>query len=375
MTRVVVLSNYFKPGFKAGGPIKSLDLFCKNLSKELDIHVITSAYDINSKKEYPDIELNKLINRDGYKVIYLSKYNIQNILFYLKRFKPDYIYLNSVFSKQNIFLFLINKITSLPKIILAPRGEISSNALKIKSYKKKPALYFFKLFKVFKDIDFHATDKFEADYLYKMFSNNKIKIIPNFVSSFENPKKLYKVKDKVRACFVSRITPKKNLKYAIKVLSDKKLTKFEIIFDIWGPIEDKEYWLLCQKQIDQLPKNIKVTYKGTYEPKDQIKNLSSYELLILPTLNENFGHVIFECMQLGIVPLISNNTPWTSVKHHGGGAFSLDKKERFVEYLTEFSALDNKKFSNISNMTVQYAKSKSNNLDNKEKYKGLFCEK
>ena len=84
MNRIIILSNFFKPGFKAGGPIKSLDLLCKNLRNDFEILVITSAYDIDSTETYAKIELDKILKKDGYKIVYLSKYNLSNILLYIK---------------------------------------------------------------------------------------------------------------------------------------------------------------------------------------------------------------------------------------------------------------------------------------------------
>ena len=34
MKKLLIVSNFFKPGFRAGGPIKSIDLVCKNLKDD-----------------------------------------------------------------------------------------------------------------------------------------------------------------------------------------------------------------------------------------------------------------------------------------------------------------------------------------------------
>ena len=132
MKKLLVLSNFFKPGFKAGGPIKSIDLICKHLKDDLDILVVTSSKDLGSQENYDNIELNKILLKEGHKTIYLSKYSFFNILFQIKQFKPDLLYINSIFSLQNIYIFFLNRFIKLPKIILAPRGEISINSLEIK---------------------------------------------------------------------------------------------------------------------------------------------------------------------------------------------------------------------------------------------------
>ena len=145
--------------------------------------------------------------------------------------------------------------------------------------------------------------------------------------------------------------------------------------DIWGTIVDYAYWKECEDIIVKLPKNTIVKYMGTYTPLNQSSKLSNYQLLILPTLNENFGHIIFESMQLGIVPLISNNTPWTEINKLGAGSFNLDDEHKFINYLIKFAQLDDKNFSKVSEMIVQYACKKSNKKATKEKYISFFNEK
>lgn len=375
MKKLLIISNFFKPGFKAGGPIKSIDLFCKNLKDDFNILVVTSARDIGSYKNYEGIKLNDILNKNGYKVIYLSNYNFINILFHIGQFKPHLIYMNSFFSSQNMIIFICNYLKNLPNIVLAPRGEISKNALEIKKFKKKIVLSIFKIFKILKNIDLHATDKFEAEYLKKVFPHNNIYTIKNFVSTnIAQFKKSPKKVNYINICFASRISKKKNLKFALNVLNDTRLRNFQLTFDIWGPIEDAAYWSECKKIISSLPKNIKVSYLGSFNPDNQIEKLSDYQLFFLPTLNENFGHIIFESMQLGIVPLISNNTPWQEISKLGAGIYALDEKKKFVDYLIRFAKLDDNNFSHVSKMIVQYASEKINNTETKENYIRYFNE-
>tara|TARA_X000001036_G_C20692856_1_gene810015 strand:+ start:2581 stop:3708 length:1128 start_codon:yes stop_codon:yes gene_type:complete len=375
MKKLLILTNFFKPGFMAGGPIKSIDLICKNLKDNFDILVVTSSKDLGSNKNYDGVQLDKIITSDGYKTIYLSKYNIFHILFQIKEFKPNFLYLNSLFALQNVYLFLLNRFIKLPKIILAPRGEISINSLKIKKLKKKITLWVFKILKIMSDIDFQATDKFEANFLKETFPKNDITIIENFVAEVNKPCKEAKNIDHINMCFASRISEKKNLKFALKILNHERLCNYKLNLDIWGPIEDYAYWKECEDIIVKLPKNIIVKYMGTYTPLNQSSKLSNYQLLILPTLNENFGHIIFESMQLGIVPLISNNTPWTEINKLGAGSFNLDDEYKFINYLIKFAQLDDKNFSKVSEMIVQYACKNSNKKATKEKYISFFNEK
>ena len=62
--------------------------------------------------------------------------------------------------------------------------------------------------------------------------------------------------------------------------------------------------------------------------------ISEYNLFVLPTLGENFGHVIIEALTLGIPVLLSDRTPWTSIVNNSGyAAISLVYKEKYLEFL------------------------------------------
>jgi glycosyltransferase involved in cell wall biosynthesis len=98
----------------------------------------------------------------------------------------------------------------------------------------------------------------------------------------------------LRISFLSRITNKKNLAYALKVLAEIQV---DIAFDIYGPIDrDKDYWRKCQRLISRLPKNINTRYLGPVEASQVQKVFSEYDLFFFPTsglrhLQETFGRL------------------------------------------------------------------------------------
>ena len=59
-------------------------------------------------------------------------------------------------------------------------------------------------------------------------------------------------------------------------------------------------------------KNVK--YMGTIDDGDISILKNKYSFFILPTLNENFGHVIVELLSIGLIPMISKGTtPFDSI--------------------------------------------------------------
>ncbi len=68
-----------------------------------------------------------------------------------------------------------------------------------------------------------------------------------------------------------------------------------------------------------MPSHIQVTYRGQAGPAEVADVLAAYDLMILPTTGENFGHVIVESLAAGCPVLISDRTPWRRLAEHGVG--------------------------------------------------------
>ena len=93
--------------------------------------------------------------------------------------------------------------------------------------------------------------------------------------------------------FVSRIHEVKNILLAIQIV---KSLKCKAVFDIYGPIESKDYWDLCLKEMEHLSENIQINYCGLL-PMDEVgKTFQNYDAFLFPTINENYGHVIAEAV-------------------------------------------------------------------------------
>jgi glycosyltransferase involved in cell wall biosynthesis len=113
-----------------------------------------------------------------------------------------------------------------------------------------------------------------------------------------------------------------------------------VSLSIYGPAEDLEYWLLCQRQIELMPVNINIKYYGEVEHKIVPLVLSKADVFILPTLGENFGHVIFEALSVGTPVIISDNTPWVNDELGAIEVLSLLQPEKWVEAINRRALFD-----------------------------------
>lgn len=108
--------------------------------------------------------------------------------------------------------------------------------------------------------------------------------------------------------------------------------KGKVTFDIYGYLEDEQYWSECRKKIAELPENIKVEYKGSISHNEVHDTFKRYDAFLFPTLSENFGHVIVEALMVGCPVIISDRTPWTDVNNvEGGWSIALSDSNKFID--------------------------------------------
>ena len=138
-----------------------------------------------------------------------------------------------------------------------------------------------------------------------------------------------------RVVFLSRISPKKNLLFALDVLS--KVT-VPVEFTIFGPVSEPAYWAKCRAAIDALPDHVQVKVPGPVPSEKVIETLANHDLFFLPTRGENYGHVIAEAVQAGLPILISDRTPWKGLAKEGiGRDLPLIEPSEFAHYIEEIA--------------------------------------
>jgi len=193
-----------------------------------------------------------------------------------------------------------------------------------------------------RDLTWQASNESERDEIVRILKRvrqDQMRVASDLTEevSTESPMRVQpRVPGALRLCFPSRISPKKNLDFALRVLAGVKVP---VEFAIFGPIEDASYWLECERLLARLPPNVRAVYQGEVQP-DQVKRtLARHDLLFFPTRGENFGHVIFESLSAGLPVLISDQTPWSDVeKHEVGWSLPLSSMSAFGMAIEALSA-------------------------------------
>ncbi len=375
--KLLILVDWFTPGYKAGGPIQS----CVNLAIALkdyyDINVLTTDTDHGETLPYDNIISNKWIYNPeiGINIYYGRKktLSLQQLKDEIVNIQADFVYLNHLFSPLfvlfPIWLKFRGKIKG--KMIVCPRGALYDSALSLKAYKKKPLLFIYKLLGIHKIVDFHATNEREKLAIIQYFSGSNIIIADNLPNVNQLPiVDLKKEITKLRCIFIARIVPIKNLLFTLKFLEH---VKAGVEFTIVGPVENENYWKECQEMIKNMPENIKVNYLGPKSNSELGSLLQQHHLSVLPTTGENFGHSIFESFLSGRPVLISDQTPWLNLaKVNAGWDLPLTQPDKFTEVIESFANFDQQEFDEYAQAAWNYANNFISNPTLISQYKLLF---
>ena len=332
MTKVLVLVKYFKPAYRTGGPAKAVNTIVsklnRNSSTDIQFSILTKDRDSGDKKPFSSVEIdawNMYLNNTQVKYVDESKLTIRRLWKeYLKGY--ECLYLNSLFSfKFSILPLMIAFVAKKDTlIVLAPRGELAADALKMGWLKKKMYLTFLRIFSLPQKIRWHTTNPFESEMVREKFGRNCIvSEIPDLVNPRNNGNPITQISttnrdehQKLRVVFLSRICKMKNLDFALRVFQRLNTSK-PVIFDIYGPASipsELKYLSYCKEIAVGIPKNVEVSFKGSILPEEVEATIAGYDLFFLPTLGENFGHVIFEALSAGVPVLLSDRTLWRNLE-------------------------------------------------------------
>lgn len=377
--KLLVLVDWFWPGYKAGGPVKSCINLCAALNKEYDIYLLTTDTDHGETKPYEGITPNQWLYNHALNVhVYYAQkkgLGVRQLANQIASVDADIVYLNHLFSPRFVIypLWLAFKRKIKSRIVVCPRGALYNSALSVKKYKKIPLLFLYKQLAIHKLVTFHATNKREEAAIQKYFPGSKTVVADNLPSMAQLPfESVEKKAGSLKCIFIARIVPIKNLLFLLQALKETKDAQIELT--IAGPIEDETYWAECKKHIAALPPNISADYIGPKANDELVGLIRRHHLFVLPTTGENFGHSIFEAMQAGRPVLISDQTPWLHLQQYSAGwDLPLKFPEKFTAALLQMAASTQEEFDVLAKSAWQFASRFINNPDNLKQYRILFA--
>lgn len=374
---ILLFADWFEPGYKAGGPIRSCVHFVHQMKDRYTIYVFTTDRDLNDTVPYPNIDIDKWSEYDnGVKIFYCSPQQLSwnQISIQVKNIRPDLIYLNSMYSRYfTIYPLLMQRLGIInSKIVLAPRGMLKESAVQFKSSKKKLFLRAFRQMGLHRFIHFHATDKTEVNDVKMYFGNNvQLSLAPNFPGFINDyPGSIIKKKNELSVIFIGRLHPVKNLDFLLQVF--KKISG-NISLTIIGNAEDENYVKHCKNIVNSFPPNIQVQFAGEIPNNELGKIIAQHHIFALPTQGENFGHAIFEALSAGKPVLISDQTPWRNLTEaQAGWDISLQQPDQFTTAFQQAVNWEQAEYDTLSRGAWQFVRQFVQQSELKTAYNNIF---
>lgn len=349
--RISVFTRSYPPAYLKGGPARSLHALVEALAPEFRFSVVTSASDDSVTGLMKSIDLSKWSTFGCAAIWYERRRHmpVRIAVRLLKETKPQLIYLNSLFDYRFAVLPLLIARTMFRRvpIVLAPRGELSVGALALKRRKKRAFVAAFRWFKLHESVTWHAsTDQEKADiervFGSKVKSHVAIDLRTGLFGAGSTKDQCRRSCDALQGLelvFLSRLVPKKNVAAVIRAML---LVKGKVQLSIAGPIEDRRYWNRCLELIKGIPDSKLIRYVGAIPADEVVSFLSRFDLFVLPTLGENFGHVVLESLVAGTPVIVGNDTPWHSIEASGAGwVCDPTSPVAIAELIERFLSLDN----------------------------------
>lgn len=371
MRTVLILCGRYLPGYKDGGPLRSIKNLTDRLGDEYDFRIVTTDRDHGDKAAYPGIQTESWNRVGKASVWYVEPGGFVSGLIEKKAAEADTVYICGCFNDYARTALKLKKQGKIKaKVLVASMGLFARGAFHIKYPKKKAYIMWLKAGGYLKNIEWSASSEQEIEDIKREVGRDAVcqlaEDIPRQIETLPQPT----VKAaRLKMIFLSRISREKNLDFAIDVLQE---ITGEIDFDIYGPIADKDYFSACMIKAANLPEGIKVIYRGEAPSEKVLEIFSHYQVFLFPTRGENYGHVIYEAMAGGCIPLISDRTPWDRIEEAGAGkVIALEKKELFVKAVQELSDASVEECLERQQKAAAYAQQYAKSVDCKG-YRTIF---
>ena len=314
--RVAVVSPQFPPAVLGGGPIRTLSALVQQAPEWAQVHVFTSSRDHGATNDIVDV-VNGPSRYLGTRVTYVQPHRPAGwcALFRgLREFAPEILYLNSYWSltfSQLVMLVHRSGWIGQSVVVLAPRGEFARAAL-ARHHRRKALLHLVhRLLALYRHVIWHASTECEAQEI-RAYVGHHARIVvredDNLLPADPLPSQPGSVTGSLRAVFLGRLVEHKGALLAIEAASR---AGDGVTLDVYGPEEDAGYATACRAAAGLA--GGRVRFPGVLKPEDVRTTLAAYDVLVMPTRSENFGHVIAEALSASLPVVVPDVTPWSEV--------------------------------------------------------------
>ena len=346
--RVLVCAPIYLPGYKGGGPIRSVANIVNNLSSHFDFYVVTRDRDTSDTEGYPGLTPGKWYRVGNARVLYCSSINPAVLRRAFRETRPHVISLNSfqdTFTRVAVVLRRLGAFGRTP-ILLAPRGEFSPEAMKIHATKKVVYRQAARQLGLYDDLLWKVSTPREKPDLLRAAPARRLtpdsihvayEISDALASTMPH---VEKKSGAVKFAFIARMSRMKNLHFLLELLPE---LRGKVQLNLFGHVaeSDEAYWRRCKSLLAQLPPNIEVEYRGSLDHSAVPQVLHDHHFFVLPTRGENFCHAAVESFVNGTPVVLSDATPWTKLSElHAGFDTSLSDRAGWTAALQKCVDMD-----------------------------------
>ncbi|MBI1304826.1 MAG: glycosyltransferase [Phycisphaera sp.] len=385
MERPVVLCflDYYLPGFRAGGPTRTIANLVDTLGDEIDFRIVTRDRDCGDQKPYEGVRIDGWNTVGKAKVFYASpaKLSMRGLREVIRGTPHDAVYLNSFMSPRMTSIpLMLRRLKQVPNRpwIIAPRGELAMSALTQKAAKKRAYLAAAKMSGLYEGLVWQASAPHEAADIRRVMGARAADIVvapdlprPARDADFGRVDLSAGADRPLKLVFLGRIAPVKNLDFLLEVLST---VRRDVELTIYGLRDVPEYWSRCESLMSALPANVRASYAGGVAPESVLEAFAGHDLFVFPSRGENFGHVVLESLTAGTPVLVSDQTPW---RQEGDGALEvlpLGDKTLWRDAIERWATLDRGEWQSRHENALEFARDYIENRAGTAESRELFFE-
>ena len=324
------------------------------------MRIVCTNVDFGDPTPYPDVRLNEWQSVGDAQVLYLKPqdYTARRLAKLVRSTRTQTVYISSLFDQASLGLAAIHCVAGLAgKVIIAPRGELLEGPLTTGSSSKKIlAIKFLGVLGLAKKVHWHATSEVEAAGFQKQFPGippDRITVAANLPDARREAPQHTKAKEpgKLAVVFCSRISTKKRLELLLGAMAK---TAQGVSLDVIGQADEPAFLTQCQEVLAKSDVAARVRFLGPLPHMEIQKRLPGYDLFVLPTMGENYGHAIVEALGAGVRVVITDTTPWSSVAQAGAGHIVEPTEEALARAIDLYAAMPEDQHSKARSAARSY---------------------
>jgi glycosyltransferase involved in cell wall biosynthesis len=238
----------------------------------------------------------------------------------------DVVHQHGIWSLHGLYVNSWRRITRKP-YVLAPQGALSRYSFTTSVFKKRAAWAVYQRKNVLNASCIHAVGDLERTEAREAGYHGPVALIPNGIAerwltstgSAAAFRKLQGISADKRIClYLSRITPKKGLRFMIEAMAELRQELTDWIFVVAG-LDEFNHLSEIRSLAEQLGVTHLVRFSGPIFDQEKRDAYAAADLFILPSLSEGAPSVVLEALGARVPVITTQGCPWQDLQRHSCG--------------------------------------------------------